>query len=218
MNMNAKIILSAGLAALLCASPAHAFKVSVKDAQGRPAENVAVAFYPEKPAAASAAPGSNVRQKNKLFDPFLTVVSRGTTLRFPNEDSVQHHVYSFSKAKTFDLPLFHGDSKPIVFDQSGVVAVGCNIHDWMLAYVVVVDTPWYVKTDSGGNADIANLPPGHYQVKYWYPGLKAQDVVAASDAADASLGKFDLTIPGAVQSRPPASVSTGGNGPYGGNY
>jgi plastocyanin len=219
MNANSiRTALAAGLlAGLVFAAPAaEAFKITVKDAQGRPAENVVVALYADH--AAAGGKDQDVRQQNKLFDPFVTVVPRGTTVRFPNHDSVQHHVYSFSKAKTFDLPLFHGDSKPVVFDKPGVVSVGCNIHDWMLAYIVVVDTPWFARTGQTGTADV-DLPPGHYTVKYWYPGLKgAQDVVAAPCAADAAHGAYELTLPGTVQSRPPASLTTGGNGPYGGNY
>jgi len=113
----------------------------------------------------------------------------GTRVAFPNRDKVQHHVYSVSPAKRFEIPLYIGDSKEaIVFDHPGVVTLGCNIHDWMVAYVVVLSTPYFAKTGADGSALVAALPPGHYRLSVWHPRLKAavEVDVAVPDQGEAT--------------------------------
>ena len=81
----------------------------------------------------------------------VTVVQAGTKVVFPNRDTVQHHVYSLSKPKKFELPLYNpGQKESLVFESAGLVTLGCNIHDWMIAYLLVVPTPWFAKTDEQG--------------------------------------------------------------------
>jgi plastocyanin len=93
-----------------------------------------------------------VEQKNKQFIPLVTVVQSGSNINFPNRDLVRHHVYSFSPAKTFELKLYSGiPANPVLFDKAGTVVLGCNIHDTMLAYIHIVDTPYFAKTDDNGN-------------------------------------------------------------------
>jgi hypothetical protein len=97
-------------------------------------------------------------------------VQTGTAVRFPNMDDVQHHVYSFSPAKTFQLPLYKGTPpNAVVFDKAGVVTLGCNIHDQMSAYIVVVDTPFFEKSGANGRAALRDLEPGRYTVHVWIP-------------------------------------------------
>ncbi|MEO8060774.1 MAG: methylamine utilization protein [Burkholderiales bacterium] len=116
-----------------------------------------------------------IGQRDREFEPMVTVVSTGTRVLFPNRDKVKHHVYSFSAAKTFAIQLYSGTpAEPIVFDKPGVVVIGCNIHDWMLAYVAVVDSPWFAKTAANGHTEIANLPAGRYTVNVWHPYQKLQ--------------------------------------------
>lgn len=114
-----------------------------------------------------------IEQISKTFVPGVTVVQTGTAVSFPNRDTVRHHVYSFSPAKVFETKLFVGDEvPPLVFDKPGVVVLGCNIHDTMVAQVVVVDTPWFAKSDAAGNARIT-LPAGKYQLHTWHSRMKA---------------------------------------------
>ena len=113
-------------------------------------------------------------QQNIQFHPFVLIVPVGADVAFPNLDQVRHHVYSFSPAKTFELKLYGQDQTRLVrFDKPGVVELGCNIHDSMIAYIVVVATPYVAKTDAQGLARISGLPPGAQTVKVWRPYLKA---------------------------------------------
>lgn len=94
-------------------------------------------------------------------------------MAFPNHDNVRHQIYSFSSAKKFDLPLYAQTTPPLVlFDKPGVVIIGCNIHDWMLAYIDVVDTSYFTKTNDTGINVLANLPRGQYTVQVWHPNAK----------------------------------------------
>ena len=122
--------------------------------------------------------------------PHVLVVQTGTEVTFPNSDSVSHHVYSFSPTKAFELPLYKGDLyPPVVFDKAGIVVVGCNIHDSMLGYIRVVDTPHFAVTNEQGVALIDGIPSGDYGVEVWTPRVRpaelpaAQQVAVASDAA-----------------------------------
>ena len=155
-----------------------------------PVADAAIWLVPADPAAIPF-PRSSARQVDivqiaRQFEPFVTAVRTGTSVRFPNNDRVQHHVYSLSPARKFELPLYQpGKAESIVFDRPGVVAVGCNIHDWMSAYVVVVESPWFAVTSADGGAKIAGTPPGRYRAEIWHPRLAANDSreVAISDAA-----------------------------------
>ncbi|MBR7889273.1 methylamine utilization protein [Marinomonas sp. A79] len=108
-----------------------------------------------------------IAQKGQVFLPAITVLQTGTRVEFPNLDTVRHHVYSFSEAKTFDIKLYLGRAPSSEsFDKPGLVTLGCNIHDAMIAWVVVVDTPYFVLTDVTGKATL-EVPDGEYRVKVW---------------------------------------------------
>jgi plastocyanin len=172
---------SALLAALSPAaySAAASLEISVVDGNGRPIDDVAVYATPAHPvdhgagAAAShagTAPKATMDQEHMQFVPHLLVVQTGTEVSFPNGDEVSHHVYSFSETKPFELPLYKGDTAPPqLFDRPGVVVLGCNIHDGMLGYIVVVDTPHFAKTDEQGVALINDVPSGDYVLAAWTP-------------------------------------------------
>jgi len=116
-----------------------------------------------------------MEQKNRAFIPHVLAVQTGTAVRFPNLDDVQHHVYSFSPAKTFQLPLYKGSPpNPVIFDKAGVVTLGCNIHDQMSAVIVVVDTPYFEKTAANGRASLHDLEPGRYTVRAWAPEMRGE--------------------------------------------
>ncbi len=116
-----------------------------------------------------------IDQVDKEFVSYVTSIMVGTAISFPNNDKIRHHVYSRSPAKRFELPLYppgKGPEKPVLFDTPGIVVLGCNIHDWMKAYVYVLETPFFAKTDAHGKAKILDLPPGEYEVLVWHPRIK----------------------------------------------
>ena len=111
-------------------------------------------------------------QRERQFQPPLLIVQTGTAVSFPNFDVVRHHVYSFSPIKVIDLKLYTGTpTEPIVFDKPGVAALGCNIHDLMTSWVLVLETPYFGKTAASGQVALADVPPGTYQLRVWHPGL-----------------------------------------------
>jgi hypothetical protein len=105
----------------------------------------------------------------------VLVVTRGSRVRFPNSDRIRHQVYSFSPAKRFELPLYTGTPpEPVVFENAGIVTLGCNIHDWMKGYIVVLDTPHFASSDAQGRARLS-APPGRYLLTAWHERLPAVD-------------------------------------------
>jgi len=155
---------------LLMAGTAQATVVQVTDSSGQPVQDAVVyAELAGNPQIAKSAT-AEIQQKDKKFMPFVTVVQTGTSISFPNNDTVRHHAYSFSPAKPFELKLYSGKpAAPVVFDKPGTVVVGCNIHDQMVAYIQVVDTPYFAKTDASGAARLPAIPPGKYVLKTWHP-------------------------------------------------
>ena len=112
-------------------------------------------------------------------------------MQFPNRDKVRHHVYSFSPIKAFELKLYAGTpSNPVVFDKPGIAVLGCNIHDSMVAWVVVVETPYYGQTAATGKLRLDNVPPGNYRLRTWHPdmptGAAAIDQAVVLPAATAA--------------------------------
>ncbi|MEO7773822.1 MAG: methylamine utilization protein [Steroidobacteraceae bacterium] len=117
----------------------------------------------------SAAPAT-MDQRNLEFVPHVLVVRTGTLVSFPNHDVVRHQVYSFSPAKAFQLPLYAGKIyPPLLFDKAGIVTIGCNIHDSMVGFIFVTDSPWFARSSAAGVADIAQLPAGEYAIELWHP-------------------------------------------------
>lgn len=111
-------------------------------------------------------------QLNKAFVPQVLVIAAGTSVEFPNNDSVSHQVYSFSQPKKFQLSLYKGElHSPVQFDTAGLVVLGCNIHDSMVGYIYVADTPYFGKTDAAGSVRLETLPRGQYRVVLWSPSI-----------------------------------------------
>jgi len=157
---------------LLSAASAGAtgIAVQVQDATGKVLPDTVIYVEPEGGAPASKAPpAAQIEQKGLKFLPLVTVVQVGATINFPNNDRVRHHIYSFSPAHKFDQKLYSGQAaSPQVFDKAGTVVLGCNIHDKMIAYVKVVDTPYFAKTDDAGAARIELPAAGKYVVRAWH--------------------------------------------------
>jgi plastocyanin len=156
--------------AAIPACGAASIEVGVVDGAGKPMADVAVwALAPGTPAEARGV-RAQIEQVDREFLPYLTVIQQGTTVTFPNRDPILHHIYSFSPAKPFEIKLYTGRSpSEVVFDKAGIVTLGCNIHDWMVAYVLVVPTPHFTRTDAAGLARLRDLPAGAYEVRAWHP-------------------------------------------------
>ncbi len=164
---------------LLGAAPltqAAELAAAVTNDEGEPVAKAVVYALPVggNPAGTAPAPAV-IDQVDKEFVPALTVVYRGAQVSFPNNDNIRHHVYSFSKGNAFEIPLDADETAPpVAFENPGVVALGCNVHDWMSAHVFVADTPYFAVTDAGGNARLSELPAGEYDVEVWHVQLRGK--------------------------------------------
>jgi hypothetical protein len=146
----------------------------VKDQNNQPLGDAVVLVTPvDRGRIPPLKPGNEiVDQIDKEFVPYVKPVLVGSSVYFPNKDDIRHHVYSFSPAKTFELSLYSGTpAAPVVFDKPGVVTLGCNIHDWMIGFIYVADTPYFGKTAANGMVRTNGLPPGEYTVRVWHPRL-----------------------------------------------
>jgi plastocyanin len=182
-------------------SAGHAAPVLVNAQASDGTALVGTVVFLESPQAAQLAKplaGAVMAQENKVFVPQVLVVTRGTAVSFPNNDSVRHHVYSFSSAKKFDLKLYSGiPANPVVFDRPGIAVLGCNIHDYMVAWVLVVDTPYFATTPASGQVTI-DVPPGKYTLRAWHPRMpvgaealsQPLDVTAAGGKVAVKLGSI----------------------------
>ena len=154
---------------------AAALQIVLTDPAGRALPDAVVSAYPVRgamPPLRIAGP-YKVAQQDVQFHPAVTIVPVGATVSFPNHDRFRHHVYSFSAPKRFELKLYGRDeSHSILFDKPGTVALGCNIHDAMTAFVRVVDTPFAAKSGADGALVLTGLPPGALRLRVWHPRLK----------------------------------------------
>ena len=195
-------------ATLVCAGPlaqAATVTIQLQDATGKPLTD-AVAYLESAQAsralgAAKPANPVEIAQIAKQFNPRVSVVPVGTLVNFPNKDAVRHHVYSFSPAKTFELKLYSGTpASPVQFDKAGVAVLGCNIHDNMVAWVVVVDTPYFGYSAKAGPVVLNNVPAGSYRLRVWHPGL-AVGATALEQALVVESADANVTVrqPGTAQ-------------------
>jgi plastocyanin len=200
----------AALLAVFLATSASAadLTVQVKTADGAPVADAVVMVYP------ASGGGSGpiqfdwplvMAQQNLHFDPFVLVVPEGATVSFPNRDKVRHHVYSFSPAHPFELKLYGKDeTRTVKFDKAGAVALGCNIHDSMIAFIRVVDTRYAGKTNAAGTVTIHDLPPGGASLHLWRPYLKAPNnelarTISVSGAGASELFTVEVHAPPAMK-------------------
>jgi plastocyanin len=156
------------------AASAAELRAIVKDQHGKAVADAVVMATPVDPKNLLHAkpPLNAVDQVDKQFVPYVKVIYVGSAVKFPNKDNIRHQVYSFSPPKTFELPLYAGtEAPPVSFDKAGVVVLGCNIHDWMIGYIYVADTPFFTKTESAGTAALNELPAGEYLVRIWHPSM-----------------------------------------------
>jgi plastocyanin len=153
-------------------------QVEVTDTNGQKLADAVVYVEGQKLNHSAVAGLVEISQKGKKFHPLVTVVQKGANVNFPNKDSVRHHVYSFSPTKKFELKLYSGlPATPVLFDKTGTAILGCNIHDTMLAYVHVVDSSYFDKTDTLGIATLKAVPDGEYQLKVWHYAIKKENEI-----------------------------------------
>ena len=191
-----RVVLALPALCLGSAAWAASVQVDVQDAAGQPLGG-AVVFLESAEARRLVKPlaEQEMSQENKQFVPEVRVLTVGTELRFPNRDTVRHHVYSFSPAKKFELKLYTGTpATPVRFDQPGVVVLGCNIHDQMVGWILVLDTPYFAQTPAtAGKASMGEVPPGRYRLRAWHPRLPAgapaqeQDLTVTASGALATV-------------------------------
>lgn len=168
--------------------------VAVRDPDGNAVSNAVVFLMGGTP----AQPGATIKmvQRNQSFNPDVLAVSVGTVVEFPNEDPFRHHVYSFSPAKRFELKLYGGDDiQQTTFDQSGEVALGCNIHDDMLGYIYVVDSNLFGVTDESGDVTITGLEEGvSYEGQVWHPRLRGPTRRTAQAVTSNQAASFEIRL------------------------
>jgi plastocyanin len=193
---------SLALLLALAAPAAWADTLNVKmlDQAGKPLADAVVMAVPARPLPPGKPRAVAIEQKDREFLPFVTAVQVGTQVTFPNKDPLLHHVYSFSPAKTFEIKLYTGDSPSVLFDKPGPVALGCNIHDWMEAYIYVSPTPYFARTDERGSARVS-LPAGAYTLQAWHPFQSA--ALPAAPLQVAGTQSRELALPVTVPPRKP---------------
>jgi len=177
---------------LLCAQAglAATVTVSVASRAGNALADTVIVFDPLDANPAPSRDTAVIDQINKHFVPRVSVVRTGTTVTFPNSDHIRHQVYSFSAPKQINLKLYAGSPEtPIVFDRPGLIVLGCNIHDSMVGFVGVVDSPYFGKTAGSGTVAL-NLPAGRYRLRAWNP-----NALAAVAAREITIGAVPLSIP-----------------------
>jgi plastocyanin len=205
------IVLNAGVAR------AGELQALVKDHRGKYVADAVISAVPRDPKNAlhGRPPSDSVDQVDKQFVPYVKAVFIGSKVRFINSDHIRHQVYSFSTVKKFELPLYGGtDAPPVVFDKAGVVVLGCNIHDWMVGYIYVSETPFFAKTAATGVATIEDMPAGEYTVRIWHPSMDGPEESTVRrvtlNAESATHVEWELTLKPTF--RVPRVSGSGANG------
>ena len=171
-----KKILPLFLVNLFCIAKSLAadLQITIKDQNNEPVTNVVVKLVAMNHKVKLVPDEQIIDQIDKEYVPQVVVVIKGGNVSFPNKDNIKHHVYSFSQAKQFELPLYEGTpANPVSFEKEGVVVLGCNIHDWMRGYIYVSDSPYVLIGDEQGQVKFSNLPQDSYLVSIWHPQIKS---------------------------------------------
>lgn len=192
---------------ILVVFKSNATTITVYDQDQQPLSNAVVwlTSLDKKPLEKPPETPFVMMQKDRQFIPHILVVPQHAKVEFPNADSIMHHVYSFSKSKTFELKLYREQPQSsVVFEQTGVVELGCNIHDWMLSFIVVVDSPFYAITDEDGQVSL-NVEQGKYTLNLWHEGftdfsqVESESIVLSGD-------KFSYQLKQTVQAIIPIEI------------
>ncbi|MCC5450220.1 methylamine utilization protein [Rheinheimera sp. UJ51] len=152
------------------ASQGQGVSITVLDQTNKPLADAVIEIISPDFKTTTAAKIAHVAQEDLVFVPFVTAIQQGNLIDFPNRDKTRHHVYSFSSAKTFEIQLYSGKPEaPVQFDEPGIVVLGCNIHDYMLAYIYIGENPLLLVTDSEGKVNFPEVPKGELRLKIWHP-------------------------------------------------
>lgn len=193
----AAIALTALLCVLLHTAPvtAASLAIAVQLPDGRPFVDAVVTVEAVGKTLSPPAPiHALMDQMNRMFVPEVIVIPVGSTVAFPNSDSVSHQIYSFSPAKRFQLSLYRGKPyPPELFDRAGIVILGCNIHDWMVGYIDVTNAPFYGTTDAQGSWS-AEVPAGRYQITVWHPRMREQGPTLVRELSVDATDRATLTL------------------------
>ncbi len=184
---------------------AHSQSLSIQiyDQENRPLADAVVEII--SPTAAIVNSGiQHVAQEQLTFVPFVTATPKGSLIDFPNRDKTRHHVYSFSSAKTFEIELYTGKpEEPVLFDEPGIVVLGCNIHDYMLAYIYVGESPLLLVTDENGKVYFPEVPQETLRIKLWHPWQLEQQTEQVVSAPLKTELSFTLAVAAKEKPRPP---------------
>lgn len=178
---------------------AQSLEVSITDTAGAPLENAVIELVLEEGERANYLQLANksIDQLDKEFVPTVTVITVGSDVSFPNSDDILHHVYSFSRPKTFNIPLYgkgENDDYHENFPTSGVVEIGCNIHDWMLAYIYVADTELASLSDVEGVATLTSTPTGDYQLRVWHPQAAQSELMVPLNLVAGQTTRLEISL------------------------
>ena len=206
-------LLTTVLLAALTPAAAAPYRVTVTDAQSAPLADAVVMLRTPRtsarpPLTVSAQPVV-IQQIDREFVPRVTVLPVGSRISMPNNDAVPHSVYSFSPAKQFEFDAYVGSSpRVLTLDKTGIITLGCNIHDWMVGYIVVVDTPLAAQTDAAGSVTFPNVADGDYELRIWHPQQRSGEYVAVTTAGEQNRAQsivMDVAPPRA-RYKPPLTV------------
>lgn len=206
-NLIVSLTLFIGLTSPL---PANTLSIRISDETQQAVADTVIELIPGNSNVTRSPATASITQQNLAFVPFVSAYTVGTYIEFPNKDKTRHHVYSFSPAKTFEIELYAGKPEaPILFDKPGIVSIGCNIHDYMQAYVYIGESPLLAISDSEGKVQFNGLPADTYQLKLWHPWQK-KDHDSQSIALDHDTS-IDLTIAVEQKQKPKAPKRGFGN-------
>jgi plastocyanin len=215
VTLTRALLLLHGILSASWAAQAEPLRAMIMDDAGKPLPNAVVVAVPADGHLPPERPVVEVvDQIDKEFTPYVKPVRVGSSVQFPNKDNVQHHVYSFSAPKKFELPLYRGTpARPVLFDRTGVVKLGCNIHDWMVGYVYVADSPYFSKTPKEGSVEL-NVPPGRYQVRVWHPRMRDAESATSKevDVPPAAAARAEWRLRLNPEFRPPRVNLPGDSG------
>ena len=225
-NRVARVCLGMGLSLALASVPMLAQAGLVigfmADKTGQPVQDAVFYATPLDGSAPGAAPSEPVlmTQENYKFDPYVSVLRKGTAVKFSNKDGRDHHIKSFSLTKAFEMrvPGKADAAQPVVFDKVGDVVMVCHFHDFMRGFIYVVDTPYYAKTDKAGNASLNNLPPGKYQVQAWVPNMLGAPFSQTVQVTDAGNSQVRFQLDFVPKPPPPGRTPSKAPMPSGPNY
>lgn len=207
-----RLAVTACISLVAASASATGVAVLVSDSAGKPLADTVVYVDPEGGDAPKVMKAAEIEQRGLKFLPLVSVIQVGSRVSFPNNDKVRHHIYSFSPAKKFDQKLYSGvAASPQVFDKAGTVVLGCNIHDRMIAYVKVVDSPYFARTDANGVARITLPFAGKVKVSAWHynmVGAAAEQAAVLKAGPDLASLTFKLTLKPPVVEEDAGGTST----------